>query len=46
MPNGIVMIRMQQMTPATTYPIAIQNPQSTSQMTLRTNRTPLNLASV
>ena len=38
-PNGIVMIRMQQMTPATAYPIAIQIPHSTSQMTLRRKRT-------
>ena len=35
MPNGIVMIRMQQITPATAYPIAIQKPQRTSQMMLR-----------
>ena len=34
------------MIPATTYPIAIQNPQRTSQMTFRTNLTPANLARV
>lgn len=32
------MIRMQQMTPATTYPSAIQMPQSRSQMTFSRKR--------
>ena len=38
-PNGMVTIRMQQMTPATAYPIAIQIPQRTSQMTFSRKRT-------
>jgi len=36
----MVMIRMQQMTPATAYPIAIQMPQKTSQMMFSRTRTP------
>ncbi len=36
--NGIVMIKMAQTTPARTYRIAIHQPQSTSQITLRISR--------
>ncbi len=37
MPNGIVMIRMKQMIPATAYRIAIHQPHKISQIRLRTS---------